>query len=281
MLTVAATRRNGARWSVAFAIGVRQSEAIGLRWHYVDLDEGTIEVGWQLKRARFRHGCGDPAKCAASRHRRPCPRHCTRHRHQPGCPDDCTTRGHRCPEVKRPCPPGCGGHSRECPQRTGGGWHFTRRKGVKPGQGKAKLVLALPPLLIKQLRAHRRQQAAERLTAGAAWQDWDLVFCTTTGTPIDSRDDWVEWHGLLTDAGIRPARVHDARHTAATLLQMGRVASDATFPGKREDGTVRDLGPRSSTDGCAAWRETPGQHGCVRTGLRQTQRCCIGFSSVR
>ncbi len=57
ILTVAAIRRNGARWSVAFAIGVRQSEAIGLRWQYVDLDEGTIEVGWQLRRARYRHGC--------------------------------------------------------------------------------------------------------------------------------------------------------------------------------------------------------------------------------
>jgi len=45
ILTVAATYRNGARWSVACAVGIRQSEAIGLRWQYVDLDEGTIEVG--------------------------------------------------------------------------------------------------------------------------------------------------------------------------------------------------------------------------------------------
>jgi site-specific recombinase XerD len=37
---------------VALAVGIRQSEAIGLRWQYVDLEAGTIEVGWQLKRAR-------------------------------------------------------------------------------------------------------------------------------------------------------------------------------------------------------------------------------------
>ena len=48
ILAAAANRRNGARWSVALAIGIRQSEAIGLRWKYVDLDAGTIEVGWQL-----------------------------------------------------------------------------------------------------------------------------------------------------------------------------------------------------------------------------------------
>jgi site-specific recombinase XerD len=36
--------------------------------------------------------------------------------------------------------------------------------------------------------------------------------------PIESRDDWEDWRALLADAGIRAARVHDARHTAATLL---------------------------------------------------------------
>lgn len=44
------------------------------------------------------------------------------------------------------------------------------------------------------------------------------MFCTPTCTPINSRDDWEDWHGLLAQAGVRPARVHDARHTAATLL---------------------------------------------------------------
>ena len=210
--------RNGARWSVALAVGIRQSEAIGLRWRYVDLDAGTIEVGWQLKRARYRHGCEDPVACTARRHRVPCRPRCTEHRHRDDCPADCAARGHSCPKVKRPCQAGCNGHSRECPQRIGGGWHFTRRKGVKAGRGKAKLVLALPAPLIAQLRSHHRLQAAERLTAGAAWQDWDLVFCTPIGAPIDSRDDWEDWHALLADAGIRDARVHDARHTAATLL---------------------------------------------------------------
>lgn len=61
------------RWSVALAVGIRQAEAIGLRWQFVDLDAGTIEVGWQLKRARYRHGCQDPAACAVSHHRVACP----------------------------------------------------------------------------------------------------------------------------------------------------------------------------------------------------------------
>jgi integrase len=50
------------------------------------------------------------------------------------------------------------------------------------------------------------------------WQDWDLVFCTPIGAPINSHDDWEDWHALLAGASVRTARVHDARHTAATLL---------------------------------------------------------------
>jgi len=218
ILAAAANWRNGARWSVALAVGIRQSEAIGLRWKYVNLDAGTIEVGWQLKRARYRHGCDDPVTCTKDRHRTPCPVDCTKHRHRVACTADCTKRGHRCPEVKRPCPKGCTAHARECPQRTGGGWHFTRRKGVKPGQGNAKLVLAIPAPLVTQLRAQRRCQNAERLAAGAAWEDWDLVFCSPAGAPLDPHDDWDDWHALLDEAGVREARVHDARHTAATLL---------------------------------------------------------------
>ena len=218
ILAAAADRRNGARWSVALAVGIRQSEAIGLRWKFVDLDAGTIEVGWQLKRARYRHGCDDPVACTKDRHRTACPPKCSRHRHRADCAQDCRKRGHRCPEVKRPCPKGCTSHARECPQRAGGGWHFARRKGVKPGRGTAKLVVAIPEPFVRHLRAHKKLQAAERLAAGEAWEDWDLVFCSPTGTRLDPHKDWDDWRDLLDSAGVREARVHDARHTAATLM---------------------------------------------------------------
>jgi site-specific recombinase XerD len=42
------------------------------------------------------------------------------------------------------------------------------------------------------------------------------------GGPIDPRRDWGEWKDLLKAAGVRDARVHDARHSAATaMLAMG------------------------------------------------------------
>src|SRR5215469_4687384 len=43
--------------------------------------------------------------------------------------------------------------------------------------------------------------------------------CRPDGRPIDTHDDWEEWKALLAEAGItKNARLHDARHTAGTLL---------------------------------------------------------------
>jgi hypothetical protein len=156
--------------------------------------------------------------CTSGRHRVRCPPRCTKDRHRADCPDGCAKRGHRRPQVKRPCPKGCTAHARECPQRTGGGWHFIRRKGVKPGRGQAKLTLTAPAPLVAQLRAHRRGQNAERLAVGTTWDDWDPVFCSPSGVPINPHDDWADWRSLLAAAGVRETRVHDARHAAATLL---------------------------------------------------------------
>ena len=68
------------------------------------------------------------------------------------------------------------------------------------------------------LQEHRKRQAAEWLRAGSAWTDHDLVFAMRHGGPIERTEDWRAWKALLRQAGVRDARVHDARHTAATLL---------------------------------------------------------------
>jgi integrase len=44
IMRLAATRRNGTRWSVALALGLRQGEALGLRWQHVHLDAGTLTI---------------------------------------------------------------------------------------------------------------------------------------------------------------------------------------------------------------------------------------------
>jgi site-specific recombinase XerD len=46
----------------------------------------------------------------------------------------------------------------------------------------------------------------------------DLCFPNSVGMPLEPHDDWTDWKWLCKAAGVRDARLHDARHTAATLL---------------------------------------------------------------
>lgn len=45
-----------------------------------------------------------------------------------------------------------------------------------------------------------------------------MVFTTRYGTPIEPRNFNRSFHARCTKAGVRRIRVHDARHTCATLL---------------------------------------------------------------
>lgn len=45
-----------------------------------------------------------------------------------------------------------------------------------------------------------------------------LVFATETGRPLNPNTDYHAWKALLKRAGVREGRLHDARHTAATVL---------------------------------------------------------------
>jgi integrase len=133
ILDLAAVLPNGARWSVALALSLRQGEALGMRWGSIDLNAGTLRV-FQLKRTRYRHGCDDPHACGQTRHREACATPCEKHRT-------------RCPA---PCRPDCRFHAQQCPKRLGGAWVFRQPKG-----GKVR-TLVIPDPLIRELKAHWR-----------------------------------------------------------------------------------------------------------------------------
>ena len=78
-------------------------------------------------------------------------------------------------------------------------------------------TVPLAPELDGFLRAHRAEQAAERLAAGNLWEDHGLVWCQPNGRPIDSKADWQEWAGILREAGVPHLGVHAMRHSAATF----------------------------------------------------------------
>jgi len=98
-----------------------------------------------------------------------------------------------------------------------------RQKGkglviVEPKSDAGNRTIALPSPLRDALRAHRAAQLAERMAAGPEWDDHGLVFTQPNGRPINPAGDWKAWKALLRTADLRDVRLHDARHTAATLL---------------------------------------------------------------
>lgn len=152
VLDAAVGERNAARWTVALAVGLRQSEALGLQWRDLDLEAGTLSV-----------------------------------------------------------------------QR---GLHRVKGRGLvyeEPKADRSRRTLALPVQLVDALKAHRKAQAAERLAAGSEWEDHGLVFARVNGRPIDKKVDWKAWKAILTKAEVRDVRLHDGRHTAATLLLSAGV----------------------------------------------------------
>lgn len=71
------------------------------------------------------------------------------------------------------------------------------------------------------LRRHRVAQARARIAAGAVWANLDLVFTNEIGGPVADQTFRRGFHRHLAAAGCPRIRIHDGRHTAASIL-LGR-----------------------------------------------------------
>ncbi|WP_327073818.1 site-specific integrase [Kitasatospora purpeofusca] len=179
LLTEAAKRRNSARWAIALALGLRQGEALGLRWVDVDLTTGMLKVRKARQRPKYAHGCTDP----------------------------------------------CGRkHAGRCPER-----RQTNEDTADTKSKAGKRVVGLPDALVGLLKLHREEQERERAAAGPEWRESGWVFASEDGRPLIPRTDWDEWKRLIKAAGLRDARLHDARHTAATVLLLLGVSERAVM----------------------------------------------------
>jgi len=72
--------------------------------------------------------------------------------------------------------------------------------------------------LVAVLRAHRRAQLEERLSWGEGWQDSGFAFTAESGAPVHPEHLSNRWESLVRRAGLPRLHLHEARHTAATLM---------------------------------------------------------------
>jgi integrase len=88
----------------------------------------------------------------------------------------------------------------------------------EPKTERSQRTVPISEQLASRLRSHRRRQLEERLTAGAAWEDFDQVFATTLGHPLDPSNVRRAIARLCAAAGVGAWRIHELRHTAASLM---------------------------------------------------------------
>ena len=99
-----------------------------------------------------------------------------------------------------------------------GGWSSRRRS---PSAGYR--TLPLDPDLVAALRVLRKQQAAERLAAGQAYEASGYVAVDELGAPV--HPEWLtdEFGRIANRAGLPRIRLHDARHSMNSLLAAAGV----------------------------------------------------------
>src|SRR5215216_3078135 len=152
LLEAARGNRYEALYVLCLTAGLRQGEALGLKWSDIDLDAGTLRVNRQLQRVRRD---GDRS----------------------------------------------------------GTLVFSEPKNA------SRRAVGLPPRAVRALREHRKRQLEKKLRAGAEWQDNDLVFTSSKGTPLEAQNVVNRsFKPLLERAGLPPIRFHDLRHSCLSLL---------------------------------------------------------------
>jgi integrase len=179
ILEAAGERRNRARWAIALALGLRQGEALGLKWDHLDLDKQALRVRRNRLRPKYEHGCGDKP---------------------------CDKKAGYCPERKQ-----------------------VNEDTDDTKSAAGRRVIGLPASVVQLLREHKETQEADRRKAAQLWDEGGWVFTSPTGRPLNPNTDYHEWKKLLRDAGVRDGRLHDARHTAATVLMILGVQERAAM----------------------------------------------------
>lgn len=100
----------------------------------------------------------------------------------------------------------------------GGGYEL-----AEPKTARSRRTVMLPAVAVDGLRRQKARQAADKLAAGTGWQDrHGLAFTDAVGRPV--RPDALSAAFRATaDRLALPVRLHDLRHTAASLMLAAGV----------------------------------------------------------
>ena len=87
-----------------------------------------------------------------------------------------------------------------------------------PKTAKGRRMVALSPSAVLLLKEHREKQSLERTMLGASLKEDDLIFSDFEGKPLLPDTITHAWIKLVRRNGLKGIRLHDARHTHASLM---------------------------------------------------------------
>jgi integrase len=93
----------------------------------------------------------------------------------------------------------------------------------EPKTESAGRVLPIPDALLIELKAAKGRQAAEKLALGEAYADLGYAVCNEAGEPYHPSTLSRLWQAAIKNLDVPLVRLHDARHTCATLMHLQGV----------------------------------------------------------
>lgn len=89
---------------------------------------------------------------------------------------------------------------------------------VEPKSKSSKRTIKLGENTLQMLRLHKERQETLKSMAGERWNDLDLIFPSSVGTPANDSHLRKDFLNVLILAGLPRIRFHDLRHSCAALL---------------------------------------------------------------
>lgn len=88
--------------------------------------------------------------------------------------------------------------------------------GAKTSAGIRSIKLSNDTIVL--LKKHKTVVAKEKLSHGPEYVDNDLIICTSKGSPVNPENFKRTFQRLIKEANVPSIRLHDLRHTHATML---------------------------------------------------------------
>ncbi len=147
-------------------------------------------------------------------------------------------------------------------------YHVRQQQSRSHGMGTTKTEsstaeIAVPSVLLDALQDHKKRQATMRLLKGEHWQDNDLIFATSKGTPL--LHNWFSKRikgkslneEIVERAGLRRVSEHTLRKTGSTILETDlgapREVVQAALRHRRQ--SVTDVYVRYDAESLRPWIE--------------------------